>query len=171
ALVAIVVGVWMISDWWLPGHRTVGIALAIGGASAIALLVSLYLPLTPFPFVLIVFPFVDSVSGPLETLFRSLGVLETDATADNARNERTTLTRRRAAKKEAQSIASRIRNVEELTTSSEGGVDAKHVSIKRARSRKLSQLPLTEADLVGELEKLIALLHNCRYGIVIGIDE
>jgi NACHT domain/KAP family P-loop domain len=81
------------------------------------------------------------------------------------------LKRRKDAAWYAENTARRVRFAEKYTAGGEASLSWAKISTKLTSATELSALPLTEADLVGELTQLVKELKDSGYNIVIGIDE
>jgi hypothetical protein len=79
--------------------------------------------------------------------------------------------RRRAAARTATNVAQRVRYVETRSVQSQGSLSWHGVGLTHTSGISLDQLPLTEPDLVRELDKLVTALCEGGYGVRIGIDE
>jgi KAP family P-loop domain len=78
---------------------------------------------------------------------------------------------RRAVIRDAADLLRRVRYTESLTAQAEGTVGwAKH-GLTLTRGKTLSELPLSEADLIAEIAALTDELDRAGYRVVVGIDE
>jgi len=93
--------------------------------------------------------------------------------AERASREATEASRRRRADlaREAAALARRVRYTETQSLQAEGSAGTGGMGLKLTRGTSVNELPLTEADLVGELDRTIDDLRSAGYEVIIGIDE
>jgi hypothetical protein len=87
-------------------------------------------------------------------------------------DQRSTLEpQRRQVARQSQAVMTRLRYAETLSTQNEGSATLGKLNLKRSSQRSLSQLPLTEADLVDEFAALTSDLERVGYRVIVTIDE
>lgn len=71
----------------------------------------------------------------------------------------------------ARAVAQGIRYVETRSVSMQSSASVHGLGLSRTSGLSLDQVPLSEADLAGELSKLVSDLHSGSYEVRVGIDE
>jgi hypothetical protein len=73
--------------------------------------------------------------------------------------------------RDAKTAMNRVRYAETISSAEEGSITAGGLGLKRSFQRNLSQIPLTEADLVSEFMDLTAQLESVGYRVLLTVDE
>ena len=103
--------------------------------------------------------------------FRSRRLSVSGLRATSTGDVNTLPTGRKLVIAQADDLIRRIRYAETIKSSNEGSASWGKFGWKSARERSLSEVPLTEADLVAEFTELANSLHLCGYRVIVGVDE
>jgi hypothetical protein len=101
-----------------------------------------------------------------------LGKLRTSTDSPNGRSEDASVKpARHEVARNACALMTRIRYAETLTSGKEASLSWGKVGLTRSAQRTLSEIPLSEVDLVAEFADLTESLELVGYRVIVGIDE